>query len=100
RAPAADGVKHTRDLLAMAAQEVDRMEIVANQAFRRLTTLAGMLAKLERPAVSHKPEAVEAAALDAATTCREAELLLRYISSSEWGLRYLRNLVRFLGLSL
>jgi hypothetical protein len=30
---------------------------------------------------SHEPEAAEAAALDAAMVCREAEILLRYIRS-------------------
>jgi hypothetical protein len=100
QAPKADGVAQARNLLEGAAQEVDRLEIVASQAFRRLTTLTGMLARLERLAVSRQPEAVESAALDAATVCREAEILLRYLNSREWGLCSLRNLVRFLMLNL
>ena len=56
-----------RNFLAVAAQEVDRLEIVASQAFCRLTALTGMLDRLERMAVSHQPEFVEAAALDAAS---------------------------------
>jgi hypothetical protein len=100
RAPQADGVAQARNLLAEAAQEVDRLEIVAGQAFRRLTALTGMLARLERLAGSHEPKAVEAAAFDAATVCHEAEVLVRYINSREWGLCSLRNLVRFLMLNL
>jgi hypothetical protein len=98
-APEADGVAQARNLLTVAEQEVDRLEIVASQAFCRLTALTGMLARLERLAVSHQPEAVKAT-LDAATVCREAEALLRYINSREWGLCSLRNLVRFLMLNL
>ena len=98
-APEADGVAQARNLLAEAAQEVERLENVAGHAFRRLTALAGMLPQLERLMVSHQPEAVKAT-LDAATVCREAEALLRYINSREWGLCSLRNLVRFLMLNL
>ena len=81
-APEADGVTQARNLLAEAAQGVDRLEIEARQAFCRLTALAGMLARLEKLAVSHEPEADEAVALYAATVCREAEVLLRYIQST------------------
>ena len=83
--PEADGVAQARDLLAAAAQEVDRLEMVASQAFSQLTALAGMLTRLEKLAVSPEPEAVEAAALDAAMVCREAEGLIRYLNSREWG---------------
>jgi hypothetical protein len=82
-AQAADGVVQARDLLAVAAQEVDRMEIEASQAFCRLTALTEMLARLERLAVSHEPDVVDAAALYAATICREAEGLLRHLNSRE-----------------
>jgi hypothetical protein len=81
-APEANGVTQARNLLAVAAQEVDRLEIEASQAFCRLTALAGMLARLERLAVSHEPEVDEAVALYAATVCRETEVLLRYIQST------------------
>jgi hypothetical protein len=80
-APEADGVTQARNLLAEAAQEVDRLEIEASQTFCQLTALTGMLARLDRLAVSHQPEIVEVA-LDAATVCREAEVLLRYIKST------------------
>jgi hypothetical protein len=81
-APEAHGVAQARNLLAVAAQEVDRLEIEASHAFCRLTALAGMLARLERLAVSHEPEADDAVALYAATVCRETEVLLRYIEST------------------
>ena len=96
----ADGVTQARNLLAEAAQEVERLENVAGHAFRRLTALAGMLPQLERLAVSHQPEAVKAVAIDAATARREAQLLLRYINTSEWSIGSLRNLVDFLALGL
>jgi hypothetical protein len=84
QAPKPDGVAQARNLLAEAAQEVDRLEIEASQAFCRLTALTGMLARLERLAVSHQPEIDEVATLYAATICREAEVLRRYINSREW----------------
>jgi hypothetical protein len=65
-----------------------------------LTALAGMLPQLERLVVSHKAEAVKTVALDAATARREAQLLLRYINTSEWSIGSLRNLVHFLALGL
>lgn len=80
----ADGVTQARNLLAVAAQEVDRLEIKASEAFCRLTALAQMLARLERLAVSREPESDEAAALYAATICREVESFLRHINSREW----------------
>ncbi|HEY7422812.1 MAG TPA: hypothetical protein VH682_01000 [Gemmataceae bacterium] len=83
-APEVNGVAEARDLFAVAAQEVDRLENEASQAFCRLTALAGMLARLERLALSHEAEVVEVAALYAATICREAEGLRRYINSREW----------------
>ena len=62
--------------------------------------LAEVLARLERLAVSHKPEVVKAVANDAATARRESQLLLSYASTSEWSIGYLRNLVDFLALGL
>ena len=99
-APEADGMAQARNLLAEAAQEVERLENVAGHAFRRLTALAGMLPQLERLMVSHQPEAVKAVAIDGATARREAQLLLRYINTSEWSIGSLRNLVHFLALDL
>ena len=96
----ADGVAHARNLLAEAAQEVERLERVASQAFGRLTALAGMLPQLERVAVSHKPGAVKAVPIDAATARRESQILLRYINTSEGSIGSLRNLVHFLALGL
>ena len=76
-----DPVSQARALLTSAAEGVRRLEGAAQQAFYRLAALAGMLTRLERLAGSHQPEAAEAAALDAATVCREAEILLSYIRS-------------------
>jgi hypothetical protein len=76
-----DLVAQARALLAAAGEGVRRLEGAAQQAFCRLAALAGMLARLEGLAGSHEPEDAEAAALDAATVCREAEILLRYIRS-------------------
>ena len=99
-APEADGVVQARNLLAEAAQEIERLENVASQAFCRLTALAGMLPDLERLVGSHKPESVKAVTLHTATARREAQLLLRYINTSEWSIGSLRNLVHFLALGL
>jgi hypothetical protein len=79
-------VARARALLASAAIGVERLESAANQAFCRLAALTGLLARLERLVASEEPEAGEAAALDAATLCREATLLLRYICSPQWPL--------------
>jgi hypothetical protein len=82
--PDADCVARARTLIAKAAKGVEQMEDVASQAFCRLAALMGMLARLEEPAGSCDPEAVEAAGLDAATLCREAKDLLRYLDSHQW----------------
>jgi hypothetical protein len=74
-------VAQARNFLAVAAQEVDRLEIVASQAFCQLTALAGMLARLEKLAGAPQPESGEAAALDVDMVCREAEGLIRYLNS-------------------
>ena len=99
-APDAYGTAKTRNLLAEASDELERLEIEASQAFRRLTALAETLARLERMVVSRKPEAVKAVANDAATARRESQLLLNYVTTSEWSIGYLRNLVDFMALGL
>jgi hypothetical protein len=80
----ADRMARAHTLVARAAKSVEQLEDVAGQAFFRLTALTGMLGRMEELARSHDPEAVEAAALDAATVCREAEVLLRYVDSRQW----------------
>lgn len=81
----ADCVARARSLIARAAIGVEQLENVAGQAFCRLTALMGMLARLEELARSCDPEAVEAALLDTATVCREAEILLRYLlDARQW----------------
>jgi hypothetical protein len=77
-------VARARTLLAAAAMGVERLESAANQAFCRLAALKGLLARLEGLRGSCEPEAGEAAALAAATVCREAKVLLRYVSSRQW----------------
>jgi hypothetical protein len=77
-------VARARALLAAAALGVERLESAANLAFFRLAALTGMLARLERLGGSREAEAGAAAALDAATVCREAKVLLRYVSSRQW----------------
>ena len=79
-------VARARALLASAAIGVERLESAANQAFCRLAALTGVLARLERLSGSPDPEAGEAAAMDAATLCREATLLLRDMCSRPWPL--------------
>jgi hypothetical protein len=76
-----DPLVQARTLLAAAGEGVQRLEDAAHQAFCRMAALAGILARMERLAGSREPEAAEAAALDAAVVCREAEILLRYVQS-------------------
>jgi hypothetical protein len=78
-------VARARNLIARAAKGVEQLENVSGHAFCRLTALAGMLTRLEELAKSSDPEAIGAALLDAATVCREAEVLLRYIDSRQMG---------------
>jgi hypothetical protein len=82
--PETDRVARARALVAAAAKGVARLESAANQAFCRLAALAGMLNRLEKLTGSRVPEAAEAAALDVATVCREAKVLLRYTRSRRW----------------
>jgi hypothetical protein len=82
--PNADSVTQARNLVARAAKGVEQLEDMASQAFCRLAAITGMLARLEELAESGDPEAVVAAALDAATVCREARVLLHYLDSHEW----------------
>jgi hypothetical protein len=82
--PDAACVARARALIAAAAIGVERLESAANLAFFGLAALTGMLARLEGLGGSREPEAGEAAALDAATVCREAKVLLRYVSSRQW----------------
>jgi hypothetical protein len=97
---ASEAASVARNLLAEAAHEVERLEKVASQAFDRLTALAGMLPQLERVVGSHKAGAVKAVPIAAATARREAQILLRYINTSEGSIGSLRNLVHFLALGL
>jgi hypothetical protein len=76
-----DCVAQARLLLAAAARGVNQLEAAANHAFCRLAALRGMLARLEKLAGSGEPYAAEAAALDAATVCREARALLRTLAA-------------------
>jgi hypothetical protein len=80
----AANVARARALLAAAAIGVERLETAANLAFFRLAALTERLARLERPGGSHEAEVNAAAAPDAATVCRKAKVLLRYVSSRQW----------------
>jgi hypothetical protein len=77
----ADCVAQARNLIARAAKGVEQLENVAGLAFCRLTALGGMLARLEDLTRSQDPDAGDAVLLYAATLCREAEVLLRYLDS-------------------
>ena len=83
--PDAARVARARALVAAAAIGVERLEDAAHLAFCQLAALTGMLARLEGLGGSQEPDASEAAALDAAMVCREAKVLLRYISSTMAG---------------
>jgi hypothetical protein len=74
--PDAACVALARALVAAAAIGVERLESAANRAFFRVAALTEMLDRLE--------ELGGAAAPDAATVCREAKALLRYVSSRQW----------------
>ncbi len=83
--PDADCVARARNLITQAAKAVEQLENVSGHAFCRLTALAGILTRLEEFARSSDPECIDAALLDAATVCREAENLLRFIDSHQVG---------------
>jgi hypothetical protein len=74
-----DRVEQARALLAAAADGVKRLENASSEALCRFVALTGIMARLETLAVSPEPDAADAAALDAATVCRETTALLRYI---------------------
>jgi hypothetical protein len=82
--PDAASVARARALLAAAAIRVERLESAANLAFSRVAALTEMLDRLDGLGGSRDPEVGEAAALDAATVCRQAKGLLRYVSSRQW----------------
>jgi hypothetical protein len=82
--PDAACVARARALLAAAAIGVERLESAANLAFFRVAALTQTLARIEGRGGAEDPEAGEAATLDAATVCREARALLRYVSSRQW----------------
>ena len=77
--PEADRVAQARALLEVAAKGVERLESAATLAFCRLAALKGLQARLEELAGSNLPDAAEAAAIDAATVCREAKALIRSV---------------------
>jgi len=77
-------VAPARTLIARPANGVEQMEDAPGQTFGRLAALVEMLARLEEPAGPCDTKAVEAAGLEAATLCREAKVLLRYLDSHAW----------------
>jgi hypothetical protein len=83
--PETDRVVQARALLVAAAEGVKRLENAASQALCRFVALTGMMARLETLTGSPEPEAADAAALDAATVCRETKILLRYIDAHDKG---------------
>jgi hypothetical protein len=80
----ADSVARARSLIARVARGVEQLEDVAGLAFCRLTALGGMMAQIEEQVQSPDPDAIDAGLLSAATVCREAEILLRYLDSVQW----------------
>jgi hypothetical protein len=82
--PDAACVTRARALLAAVAIGIERLESAAQLASCQLAALKGMLSRLEALGGSAEPEAGEEAAPDAATVCRGATVLLRYISSRQW----------------
>jgi hypothetical protein len=81
--PEAACVARARTLLDAVALGVERLESAAHQASCRLAALAEALARLEGLGGSREC-AAGGAALDAATVCRQATVLLRYVSSRQW----------------
>jgi hypothetical protein len=82
--PAAASVSRARTLVTRAAFGVRQLEKMSGLALCQLTAITGMLARLEELAQSYHPDS-EAVLLDAATVCREAEILLRYLlDATKW----------------
>lgn len=79
-----DCVTRARNLMARVARGVEQLEDVTGLALRRLIALGGMMAQIEEQVGSPYPDAVDAGLLNAATVCREAEILLRYLDSVQW----------------
>jgi hypothetical protein len=82
--PDVNRVAQARTLVGRAAKGVELMEEVVSQAFSRLAALRGMLARMEELTGSRDHEGLEAAALYAATVCRESMVLLHYLDSHQW----------------
>ncbi len=80
----ADCMARARNLIARVARGVEQLEDVTGLAFCRLTALGGRMAQIEEQVRSPDPDAVDAGLLSAATVCREAEILLRYLDSVQW----------------
>ncbi|HEY7326765.1 MAG TPA: hypothetical protein VH592_03950 [Gemmataceae bacterium] len=80
----ADSVVRARGLIAQVARGVEQLEDVAGLAFCRLTALGGLMAQIEEQLQSLDRDAIDAGLLSAATVCREAEILLRYLDSVQW----------------
>jgi hypothetical protein len=79
--PEANRIPRARALLIAAAEGVKKLKNEANHAVRRFFALTGMLARLRQLTASPDPEADGAAALYAATLCRETMALLHFIES-------------------
>ena len=79
-----DCVTRARHLIARVARGVEQLEDVAGLAVCRLTALGGRMTQIEEQVRSPDPDAVDAGLLSAATVCREAEILLRYLDSVQW----------------
>jgi hypothetical protein len=82
--PDTDCVARARNLIARVTRGVEQLEDVAGLAVCRLTALGGRMGQIEEQVQSPDPDAVDAGLLSAATVCREAEILLRYLDSVQW----------------
>lgn len=81
RNPDTDGAAQARALLAAVARRAKELESASTQAFFRLAALTGILVRHQGLTESDDPDAPAAAALDAATVCREARAVLRSLSA-------------------
>jgi hypothetical protein len=77
--PEADRVAQARALVEAAAKGVERLESAATLALCRLAALKGLQTRIEQLAGAPGPDAADAAAIDAATLCREAKALIRSV---------------------